>query len=211
MRAKLITLRFSPKLGQFDDQPLVALQQEVSLERIREHLVQVGTESMLVCVVEWRGDAVDVNPAHQGSPGTAVREFPCAAVPVAPEEHARISSQGDISTLRNSMDADQRAIFDRLRSWRSRTAHEEGAPPYVILTNRQLLELVRQRPNSKTGIARVHGLGDKKVARHGDAILQQLWDASAPNQAPSEPVTGSNCVATAEDTVRAATAEPVLP
>ena len=42
MRAKVLTLRFSPQLGRFDDAPLVALQQAVVLERVREHLVQVG-------------------------------------------------------------------------------------------------------------------------------------------------------------------------
>ncbi|MFN9706704.1 MAG: hypothetical protein ACK595_18025 [Planctomycetota bacterium] len=44
MRAKVLTLRFSPQLGRFDDAPLIALQQAVVLERVREHLVQVGDE-----------------------------------------------------------------------------------------------------------------------------------------------------------------------
>lgn len=42
MRAKVLTLRFSPQLGRFDDAPLVALQQAVVLERVRESLVQFG-------------------------------------------------------------------------------------------------------------------------------------------------------------------------
>jgi hypothetical protein len=54
MRAKVLTLRFSPQLGRFDDAPLVALQQTVVLERVREHLVQVGDEPMLVCIAAWR-------------------------------------------------------------------------------------------------------------------------------------------------------------
>ncbi|MEQ1633671.1 MAG: HRDC domain-containing protein, partial [Planctomycetota bacterium] len=43
------------------------------------------------------------------------------------------------------------------------------------LTNRQLVELVRQRPQSKAGIGRIDGLGEKKVARHGDAIRRLRW------------------------------------
>lgn len=57
MRAKVLTLRFSPQLGRFDDAPLVASQQTVVLERVREHLVQVGDEPMLVCVAAWRARA----------------------------------------------------------------------------------------------------------------------------------------------------------
>lgn len=57
MRAKVITLRFSPQLGRFDDAPLIALQQKVVLEQMREHLVQAGGEAMLLCVTTWREKA----------------------------------------------------------------------------------------------------------------------------------------------------------
>jgi hypothetical protein len=45
MRAKLLTLRFSSCLGRFDDAPLVALQQKVVFEHLREHVVSVAGES----------------------------------------------------------------------------------------------------------------------------------------------------------------------
>ncbi|MGK0353617.1 MAG: hypothetical protein ACJAYX_004312, partial [Planctomycetota bacterium] len=54
MRAKVLTLRFSPQLGRIDDAPLIALQQKVVLEHVREHLIHVGDEVMLVCVATWR-------------------------------------------------------------------------------------------------------------------------------------------------------------
>ncbi|MFO1031813.1 MAG: hypothetical protein U1F60_12085, partial [Planctomycetota bacterium] len=54
MRAKVLTLRFSPQLGRFDDAPLLALQQKVVLEHVREHVVQIGGEPMLLCLAEWR-------------------------------------------------------------------------------------------------------------------------------------------------------------
>ena len=46
MRAKVLTLRFSPQLGRFDDAPLIALEQKIVLECVREHLAQVGDETM---------------------------------------------------------------------------------------------------------------------------------------------------------------------
>ena len=39
MRAKVITLRFSPQIIRFDDAALVALQQKVVLEHVRDHIV----------------------------------------------------------------------------------------------------------------------------------------------------------------------------
>jgi hypothetical protein len=38
----------------FDDGPLVALQQRVVLDDLREHLVHVGAEPILLCVARWR-------------------------------------------------------------------------------------------------------------------------------------------------------------
>ena len=78
MRAKVITLRFSPQLGRFDDAPLIALQQNVVLEQMREHLVQVGGETMLLCVATWREKAEAC-----GSPATtSVSPTPSAVLPV---------------------------------------------------------------------------------------------------------------------------------
>lgn len=192
MRAKVLTLRFSPTLGRFDDAPLVSLQQKVVLEHVREHLVQIGDETMLVCVTTWREQ-------QQQQPATApILTVAAAAAPVEPalrptgHNGREPGPARPVGELRADLTDEQRALFDRLRGWRSKTAHDEGMPPYAILTNRQLVELIRQRPDSKAGIARVHGLGDKKVARHGDAILQALWQNGAgtePTARAPEPAT----------------------
>ena len=200
MRAKVLTLRYSPQMGRFDDAPLLALQQKVVLEHVREHLVQIGGEPMLVCVAEWReqpqgfGSAAARVEAAAGSPRSAPEQpaiVPADAAPPAVEcpsptpRHATSNGAArPVGELRAELTEEQRGLFDRVRSWRSRTAHAEGAPPYVILTNRQLVELVRQRPDSKAGIARIDGLGDKKVARYGESILTLLWAAADERTVP---------------------------
>ncbi len=182
MRTRILTLRFSPQLGRFDDAALVSLQQKVVLEHVREHLVQVGGESMLVCVATWREQQ-----QQQAAPPPPAAASPPVPANAPPAESRTNGAARPVGELRAELDDVQRAAFDRLRAWRSRTAHDEGAPPYVILTNRQLMALVRERPDSKAGIARIDGLGDKKVARHGDAILQVLHGpdrAEAPAATP---------------------------
>lgn len=88
-----------------------------------------------------------------------------------------------LEQLRAEFTDEQRNLFDLVRRWRARTAHEEGAPAYVVLTNRQLVEIVRQRPHSKAGLGAIHGLGDKKIARYGAQLIAVLWPA-APEQEP---------------------------
>jgi superfamily II DNA helicase RecQ len=72
------------------------------------------------------------------------------------------------------MSAAERLLFNDLREWRSKQAHEEGLPNYLILTNRQLVELVRRRPDSATALGHISGLGAGKVQRYGGALLSRL-------------------------------------
>lgn len=173
MRTKVLTLRFSPHLGRFDDGPLVALQQKVVLEHVREHLVQVGGEAMLLCVATWRERAEGTSATNGTTPtSTAAIPEPVARVEPAAEQRGPATPVGE---LRADFTAEQQALFDLLRRWRREKAHDEGAPPYVVLTNRQLVELVRQRPHSRAEMGRIAGFGDKKLARHGAELLALLW------------------------------------
>jgi superfamily II DNA helicase RecQ len=200
MRAKLLTLRFSPQLGRFDDAALIALQQKVVLEHVREHLVQVGGEAMLVCVAVWRekAEACGTAAATSASPKlSAVPPNPEASVfpPATAAQDAPDVRRGPATPVgerRADFTAEQQTLFDLLRRWRRQKAHDEGAPPYVVLTNRQLIDLVLQRPRSKKAMGQIAGFGDKKLARHGEELLTLLWPDAPPSarpEAPAVPVT----------------------
>lgn len=189
MRAKVLTLRFSPQLGRFDDAPLVALQQTVVLERVREHLVQVGDEPMLVCVAAWRergGTPTAPTPPATGPLGapasTPARndESPAAGPdhPAPTTTEPRNPPRGPaapLGALRADFTPDQQRLHDNLRTFRRNRAYAEGVPPYLVLTNRQLVELVLRRPRSRQALGDVPGLGDKKIARFGGDLLHLLW------------------------------------
>lgn len=178
MRAKLLTIRFSPQLGRFDDAPLLALQQKVVLEHLREHLVQVGQESMLVCLATWR-ERADAPAGTTPSLGSAETPSVGAAGTPAAELRAPPDKAADpVGAIRAEFSDEQQQLFDRLRAFRRERAHAEGAPPYVILTNRQLVELVRRRPNSRSALAEIAGLGDKKIQKLGSGLLALLWPAT---------------------------------
>ncbi len=172
MRAKLLTLRFSPTLGRFDDASLVSLQQKIVLERLHQHLVTIAGEPLLLCVAEWREQVANAAPRPETVTPTA------DDTPTAPSSTPRQPARA-VGDLRSELDAAQRAVFDQIRRWRSQKAHAEGAPPYVILTNRQLVEIVRQRPDTKAGLGGIDGLGDKKVERYGQDLLSLLWPSAS--------------------------------
>lgn len=169
MRAKVLTLRFSPQLGRFDDSPLIALQQTIILEHLREHLVQIGNETMLLCLATWRE-----RPAAASPPPKPTHEANPDSTPPTPAEPPPPPPADPVGALRAEFTPEQQRLFDQLRSFRRERAHAEGAPPYVILTNRQLVELVRQRPQSRTALHQINGLGDKKIGKFGEGLLAIL-------------------------------------
>ena len=68
----------------------------------------------------------------------------------------------------------ERPLFARLRAWRNGRAEAEGVPPYTLLTNRQLVDVVRRRPGNPAELERIHGIGSKKVERFGADLVALL-------------------------------------
>jgi ATP-dependent DNA helicase RecQ len=87
-----------------------------------------------------------------------------------PEERraAKGARQGTLAGL-DEAGAD---LFDRLRQWRLGVAKEENVPPYVIFSNATLLEIAGDRPAEMRALSDVAGVGEKKLARYGAAILE---------------------------------------
>lgn len=67
-----------------------------------------------------------------------------------------------------------RELFEQLRALRKRLADEAGVPPYVIFSDRTLVEMSAYFPQSRTTLAAVHGMGAVKLDRYGGAFLDVL-------------------------------------
>jgi ATP-dependent DNA helicase RecQ len=64
-----------------------------------------------------------------------------------------------------------RDLFERLRRWRRRIAEARGKPAWTILDDKALRVIARDRPDSPAGLLRCRGIGEKRLADFGDAIL----------------------------------------
>lgn len=65
-------------------------------------------------------------------------------------------------------------VFSRLREWRKTVAEKEGVPVYVVLSNEQLAAMVRRRASTKAQLKEVEGVGDARIEKYGDALLERL-------------------------------------
>jgi ATP-dependent DNA helicase RecQ len=66
------------------------------------------------------------------------------------------------------------ATFEQLRAWRAATAKEQGMPAYVIFHDATLRQIAAVSPASLAELARVAGVGDSKLAKYGQQILDLL-------------------------------------
>jgi len=64
-----------------------------------------------------------------------------------------------------------RGLFDRLRRWRRRVAESRGKPAWTILDDRSLRAIAREKPASPAALLRCKGIGEKRLADFGAAVL----------------------------------------
>jgi ATP-dependent DNA helicase RecQ len=89
-------------------------------------------------------------------------------------ERKRIRRTRDAKPGAAPVDAAARAgsLFTALRAWRSTTAREHGVPAYVILHDATLEGIAAARPTTMDRLRSVPGIGDKKLERYGEALIQ---------------------------------------
>ena len=66
------------------------------------------------------------------------------------------------------------ALFQRLREWRSEVARRQGVPAYVVFHDRTLTELAARRPANLAELAAMAGIGQSKLDRYGQALLEVI-------------------------------------
>ncbi len=65
-------------------------------------------------------------------------------------------------------------VFEQLRAWRAATAKEQGVPAYVIFHDATLRQIATEAPSTLAELATVNGVGEAKLARYGQQILDIL-------------------------------------
>ena len=70
-------------------------------------------------------------------------------------------------------------VFERLRAWRTSVAKELGMPPYVIFHDSTLRLIAASPPSTLDELRQINGVGDTKLEKYGEAILDVLADVSS--------------------------------
>ena len=71
-------------------------------------------------------------------------------------------------------------VFERLRAWRGATAKEQGVPAYVVFHDATLRQIAAQAPTTLTALGAISGIGENKLAKYGEQILEALAPSPTP-------------------------------
>lgn len=161
MLVRVLTLRFDAALEAFDEAPLQEFIKDKAVLSMRDHFFVKHETPYLAMVVTYE-------PSRSGS-------GPVSAAPrVTPD-----------TSWRALVTEDELPLFNTLRDWRTERSKQEGVPPYVLCTNRQLAAIVKARPQSLTRLGDIDGFGKAKLDKYGADLLAIL--ARAPARAPAPP------------------------
>jgi DNA helicase-2/ATP-dependent DNA helicase PcrA len=134
----------------------------VGITRARRHLV-----------LSWAGSRVGGKGPVRARASRFVAElWPNAVARPAPKRGPSPASTFELSP------ADE-PLLERLIEWRRDRARADGVPAYVVADNKTLAAIAVRRPSDEVALLGVSGIGQRKVAIYGDAILA-IVNASAP-------------------------------
>ncbi len=72
-----------------------------------------------------------------------------------------------------------------LKAKRTALAKAANVPAYVVFPDRTLIEMAEKRPATLDQMARITGVGAKKLESYGAAFLEVITGASASHPAPA--------------------------
>jgi ATP-dependent DNA helicase RecQ len=94
-----------------------------------------------------------------------------AAKPTRRSKEDRRAARDGRGSAKEGFEGADAKLFEALRAWRRETAQTNGVPPYVIFHDATLAAIVRAKPADLSALARVPGIGEAKLKRHGTELL----------------------------------------
>ena len=90
-----------------------------------------------------------------------------------PPERKKATAKTKVASEDKSaaLDLPARALWARLRTWRTGAAKMHGVPAYVVFHDATLAELVRLHPKTENELREVPGIGARKLESYGDDLL----------------------------------------
>ncbi len=88
--------------------------------------------------------------------------------------HTRVKSKK--ARITDILNSNGMALFEMLRTLRLNIAKEENMPPYIIFSDKTLIDMCRKQPFTKAEMLSVSGVGENKYERYGERFISCIID-----------------------------------
>lgn len=61
-----------------------------------------------------------------------------------------------------------------MRKLRKQIADEQNVPPYIIFSDRSLMEMASTLPENHVEFLKIHGVGEHKLKKYGPAFINEI-------------------------------------
>ncbi|MFS8098562.1 DNA helicase RecQ [Lentzea alba] len=112
------------------------------------------------------------------------REVHMRKDPTPARSSTRTASSG-AAKVKVDLPAEATGLFESLREWRAQQAREQGMPAYVIFHDATLKSIAASRPTSLADLGNVSGVGQAKLTKYGEQILEVVAGGGPAPAAPS--------------------------
>ncbi len=148
MLIKIFTLKFSEVLEGFDDQELRGFLAGKQIISVCERFFIKDNVPYWTIMLRYKSDA-----------------------DIAYSEGKEEQRDARKDEYRSLLDENSMPIFNLLRDWRNKQAKDEGVPPYILFTNRQIAEIASKSPENLNQLAAIEGVGKNKLEKYGKEVL----------------------------------------
>ena len=149
---------------------------EESLRAIRDWIEQLVSQDFLAKVGEY--NVLNVTPE-----GRRLLRGEVTPRLLRPAKTAKVTAA---KAAADSWEGVDRGLFDELKRLRHETAAAQNVPAYIVFGDATLRDMARRRPSTSEGFRHVKGVGEKKLADHGQAFVERITAYCYANQVPMD-------------------------
>ncbi|HEY0937613.1 MAG TPA: DNA helicase RecQ [Trebonia sp.] len=136
---------------------------------LAQGLLAVQGEYQTLAITEAAGEVLRGQRAV-----TLRRDMPQPRGARAPRAAGGSAAAGAAKVVLADLSPEQEELFEKLRAWRGATAKEQSVPAYVVFHDATLRAIAAAAPSSLPELAGINGVGESKLAKYGESILELL-------------------------------------
>ena len=151
--------------GELAKEPVYRLRQILNELQVREYLYVTADTYSIVRLLPKAAELLDEDGTMLMKMAKEEKRIPKAA-----KEKTKTKTSAAAKELSN----EEAAVFEKLRALRMELAKEHKVPPYIIFSDKTLIQMAVERPSNKEEMLAVSGVGESKFEKYGEQFLACL-------------------------------------